>query len=215
MNIQQDFSNLKLLHFLRRAGQTKRYHTEVVIKEQNVGEHSFNVAWLTYLLTKGQPMSALLLHALAHDAAENATGDIPSPTKRALGIRPQVDAFEAALMAEVGLSLPPLDEHNAHLLKLADALDGVLYCLREYEMGNRTLRPVFCNFTHYVREQLKQYRDKFGDVFGVAAEYAETVALSIVAHAEGRYDGTHKQTLDRATMDELARTQPMHHLQEQ
>ena len=124
------------LDFVRRAAQTKRYHTEVVIKEQNVGEHSFNVAWLCYLLTNKRPMSALLLHALAHDAAEHATGDIPSPSKRALGIRPAVDAFEAQLMTAAGMELPPLDEHNAHILKLADALDGVLYCLREHHLGN-------------------------------------------------------------------------------
>src|SRR5574337_169888 len=135
-----------LLTFVRRAGQVRRYHTEVTIKDQSVGEHSFNVAWLCHLLTKQRPMSALLLHALAHDAAKPATGDIPAPTKRSLKIRDTVDALENEIMGKAGLDLPPLDDHNAHILKLADALDGVLWCLREWELGNRTIVPVFNNF---------------------------------------------------------------------
>lgn len=205
MITQQDASSLKLLHFVRRAAQVKRYHTEVTIKEQNVGEHSFHVAWLCYVLTKGQPMSALLLHALAHDAAEHATGDIPSPTKRALGIRADVDAFESALMNDAGLALPHLDDHNGHILKLADSLDGVLYCLREWELGNRTIRPVFCNYVQYIREQLAEYRRKFGDVFGVAAEYAESVALTILAHAETRWTNPGLGALDKEQIAHLAR----------
>lgn len=211
--ITQQETSLKLLHFLRRAGQTKRYHTEVTLKEQNVGEHSFNVAWLCYLLTHRAPMSALLLHALAHDAAEHATGDIPSPTKRALGIRANVDSFEAALMAEVGLDLPPLDEHNAHILKLADALDGVLYCLREYELGNRTIAPVFHNFVAYVREQLAAHRTKFGDVYGAGMEYAETVSLSILARAEAHWNNPSGLPFDQNL--KAAFKDDMHHIQEQ
>lgn len=196
---------LRTLNFLRRASQTKRYHTEVVLKEQNVGEHSFNVAWLCYLLTNGHPMSALLLHSLAHDAAEHATGDIPSPTKRALGIRSVVDTFEHTLMVDSGLVLPALDEHNMHILKLADALDGVLYCLREHNLGNRLIDVVFRNFASYVREQLTSYRSHYGDVFGAAAEYVETVALEILLHAEAQFKGgVGHHPLEREHVKEIA-----------
>lgn len=198
---------LNTLAFLRRAGQTKRYHTEVVLKEQNVGEHSFNVAWLCYLLTNKRPMSALLLHALAHDSAEHATGDIPAPTKRSLGIRPVVDNLENALMNEAGLELPPLDEHNAHILKVADALDGVLYCLREHHLGNQLINIVFKNFAAYVREQLYHYHEKYNDVFGAGAEYVETVALEILLHAEAQFKGgTGSHPLDREHMKNIAKS---------
>jgi 5'-deoxynucleotidase YfbR-like HD superfamily hydrolase len=181
---------LRTLEFVRRAAHVKRYHTEVVLKEQSVGEHTFNVIWLCYLLTKQHPTTALLMHAAAHDAAEHATGDIPSPTKRALGIRTQVDSFEAALMADAGLALPTLDDHSAHILKLADALDGVLYSLREHNLGNRLIDVVFRNYAMYVREELQSYRNRFGDVFGEGAEYVETTALEILLHAEGQFRST-------------------------
>lgn len=145
---------LKLLNFLRRAGQVKRYHTELVLKEQNVGEHSFNVAWLCYLMTDGKPSAALLLGALAHDAAEHITGDIPSPTKRALSIRHVVQGHEEQLMTGVGLALPSMTAEEDAILKLADALDGFLYCVREISLGNRTLTTVVENYTAYVRELL-------------------------------------------------------------
>jgi 5'-deoxynucleotidase YfbR-like HD superfamily hydrolase len=184
---QQAGGVLRTLDFVRRAAHVKRYHTEVVIKEQNVGEHTFNVIWLCYLLTRQHPTTALLMHAAAHDAAEHATGDIPSPTKRALGIRTQVATFEAALMAEAGLNLPTLDDHSAHILKLADALDGVLFSLREHNLGNRLINVVFRNYCAYVREELQSYRNKFGEVFGEGAEYVETVAMEILLHAEGQF----------------------------
>jgi 5'-deoxynucleotidase YfbR-like HD superfamily hydrolase len=145
-----------------------------------------------------------LVHAVAHDAAEHATGDIPSPTKRALGIRPQVDSFEAALMNSVGLELPPLDEHNAHILKLADALDGVLYCLNERMLGNRLIEVVFRNFCHYVREELKTYHEKYQEVFGAGAEYVESVALEILLYAEAQFKDPTKQPLDRQQMVDTA-----------
>lgn len=183
MNQQSEGEVLRLLKFVRRSGQVHRYHSEVVIKAQNVGEHSYGVAWICYMLTNQRPMSALLIHALAHDAAEHITGDIPSPTKRSLGIRTQVAAFESAIMKDVGLELPPLDDHNQHILDLADGLEGVLYCKRELDLGNSLILPVYHNFVSYVREELKSYRDKYGEAYGVGALFAENMALSILAHA--------------------------------
>lgn len=176
--------------FLQRAGLTRRYHAESVIKDQTVGTHSFNVAWLCCMLTNGAPGELLLLHALAHDAAEHVTGDIPAPTKRGLGIRNHVGQLEDRLLAANGLGervLGRLDTHSAHVLKLADALDGVLYVLHERQMGNLTLAPAFRNYTRYVRELIDEYRKQWGEVFGVAALYTESVAGTVLEYALTEY----------------------------
>jgi 5'-deoxynucleotidase YfbR-like HD superfamily hydrolase len=141
---------LSTLAFLRRSGQVRRYHTERTLVDQDVAQHSYCVAWLCYILTDGHPSRDLLLAALAHDAAEHALGDIPSPTKRMLGIRDRVDAHEAAAMRHHGVFMPDLSVEDDHILKMADALDGVLYCLHERQLGNTTLKQTFQNYCAYV-----------------------------------------------------------------
>jgi 5'-deoxynucleotidase len=150
-------TGMELLAFLRRSAQVRRFHTEHVIHHQNTGEHSYSVAWLCWYLCSmaGREVSAgLLLHALAHDAAEHALGDIPSPTKRALGIREEVDAIEAEAMAYNGLYLPKIENWEATVLKYADALEGLLYCSEEIQRGNRLIYAAYRNFRAYVMELL-------------------------------------------------------------
>lgn len=55
-------------------------------------------------------------------------------------------------MSNHGVRMPVLVPEDALTLKLADALDGVLHCLRERELGNVTIRQVFVNFVNYVSE---------------------------------------------------------------
>lgn len=145
---------MNTLAFLRRSGVVRRYHTEELLKPQDVAQHSYGVAWLCWWLCQGQVTMPLIMHALAHDAAEHGLGDIPSPTKRELGIKPQVDAAEACLMEANGLRLPALTTYEDLMLKMADALDGVLHCLHELELGNQTLYQVFLNFHQYGHELL-------------------------------------------------------------
>ncbi|MBU6232146.1 HD domain-containing protein [Patescibacteria group bacterium] len=147
--LPKDLDAMSTLAFLRRSGRVRRYHTEELLKPQDVAQHSYGVAWLCWWLTEGAASAPLVLHALAHDAAEHGLGDIPSPTKRELGIRQQVDAAEAHLMALHGIVLPDLSAFENKVLKLADALDGVLHCTHELELGNQTLYAVFLNFHRY------------------------------------------------------------------
>lgn len=145
------------LAFVRRGAETQRYHTERRIHEDTVGHHSFNVAWLTMFLAPGlepQDRAALLTAALAHDIPEHETGDIPAPTKRLIpGLKQAADAWEESLMAEVGLAgMAQLRPDLRRVLKLADSLDGMFYCVGELAMGNRRLSHVYWNFHSYVRE---------------------------------------------------------------
>lgn len=178
--LPSDRDAMSTLAFLRRSGRVRRYHTEELLKPQDVAQHSYGVAWLCWWLTEGAASAPLVLHALAHDAAEHGLGDIPSPTKRELGIRHQVDAAEARLMALHGVVLPDLSEFETKVLKLADALDGVLHCVHELELGNQTLYAVFLNFHRYGLELLPE-----GTVAG--AEGAESRALLLLNWAATRW----------------------------
>lgn len=122
---------------IMQFGQTARWHTEINLKRQDVAQHSFNVAWFCWLLMDGAPSIALIMAALAHDAGERKTGDMPSPTKIKLGIGALLDNMEADYLLTAGYDPKLLTAEESRVLKLADALDGAFFCLRELMLGNR------------------------------------------------------------------------------
>lgn len=147
------------LKFIRNGGETRRYHTWPVLRQQNVAEHSFNVAmicsWLARQETPGIG-AALLMAALTHDLAEHQMGDLPAPVKRALPdyaegtFREVWGGLENKMLIDQGLDWEQLlSDKEKHWLKLADAAEGCFYCIREREMGNRLIDEVYNNFIDY------------------------------------------------------------------
>lgn len=140
--------------FLLNGSRVKRYHAVDTIKEDLVGRHSHGVAMLAWAMTGGEASSNLLMRCLVHDLGEQNTGDMPSHTKRALGqeAMDKLDALEEEGLAENGLVffLTP-DEEN--IAKIADCLDGMLFCVRERRLGNKNMRVVFNRYWEYVRAQ--------------------------------------------------------------
>lgn len=140
---------------VRLGGEVKRYHALRTVSSQTVAEHSYGVAWWCALLTDMQPGQNLLLHALAHDVAEAKVGDIPSPVKRELGISGQMEDMEAAYMEECDLGLPDLTEEEVVILKLADCLDGVAFCLQEVAYGNVQMSSVASRYGDYMAKEFE------------------------------------------------------------
>lgn len=156
------------LDFIRAGGETERYHTQRTIQVDTVGHHSFNVAWLVVLLNGpgAACRGVLLMAALAHDLAEHKVGDIPAPSKRMLPDYPSTDSLLIgrsfrSVFGEIEMNL--LGEHGMHYetlltpaeirtLKMADGLDGMLFCVGETSLGNRRVGPMFANFRSYVDE---------------------------------------------------------------
>ena len=119
--------------------------------------------WLVWQLSAGNPSAALLMAALAHDAGERKTGDMPSPTKRALGVGELMDKMERAHVGPTGLFhsevWEPLSLIEQQILKLADNFEGAFFCLRELLLGNRlVLDPAWngaaLNYLVYIEELL-------------------------------------------------------------
>lgn len=156
------------IDFIERGGRVVRCHAVPVLQPQNVAAHSFGVAWWCYLLTDGMPSADLLMAALQHDLAEHVTGDIPSPTKHSLEISDKVHKLETTLLRKVGLTVVALDPESQRILKVADCLELMQYCVRERSMGNRS----------------KQLKEMYGNVrmyaINVASSEVESVAVETV-----------------------------------
>lgn len=158
----------------------KRFHTIPTVTENTVGQHSHGVAMLCVLLEGGKPSSALLMKALTHDLAEQYTGDVPSPAKRALGIRKEFGEVEEALLATVEFSIE-VTPREEQVLKLADCADGMLFCARERMYGNKSkmIKAAYKNYCTYVNAIMQdleagEFKDRVGRVFkGVARIWKE------------------------------------------
>lgn len=157
------------LEFMWNGGNTRRFHTMPTLTIDTVGHHSFNLLCILLFLREDLP-AHVLRAALKHDIAEHVVGDMPAPTKRALpnymGVRTPTghisersfrEAFgeHEAKVAEahgVNLEEDALSDAEKWLLKLADALDGMRFCIQERRMGNwhPKLVEAFSNFRSYV-----------------------------------------------------------------
>ncbi len=154
------------LDFLRMGGETKRYHAWPVIHEQNVAEHSCHVAMLCSWLAnmdKVRLRAALLMGALTHDWAEQKLGDLPAPSKRSLPpyevngtvvpFRQVWDDLEAKELGAYGMNWEAvLTKEEEQILKVADAADGCLYCIRERALGNKLISEVYYRFRQYLMD---------------------------------------------------------------
>lgn len=128
------------LEFCLNGSYVRRFHQHSVVLPDINARHSHGVAMLCYLLSPEDPSLNLIMAALTHDLAEYAVGDVPAPTKRALGIRDALSTIEGNQLETRGLRFEDkltVEEHRT--LKMADALDGMLYCVHELRLGNRTL----------------------------------------------------------------------------
>lgn len=150
----------ELVDFVYDGAAVKRYHTARTLEQQTVGAHSFGVAMMCYILTAGRPSAELLMGALSHDLAEHKVGDIPSPTKRATpGLAQALQRQEDAVLGAHGL-LWELNPTEARVLKLADYMDGMVYCCQEAELGNTSIAEVYYNFHSYAAELLNTPHEK-------------------------------------------------------
>lgn len=122
----------------RDAADVIRYHTKRVQRNQTIGQHSFNMMMLVQQVSP-DCRKEVLLAIMHHDLPELMTGDIPAPIKRMHDrLGPLMDEIEqdlAPLYKEFGLT--PEEEQ---LVKWADRMELVLWCIEEYKLGNSYTR---------------------------------------------------------------------------
>lgn len=148
-------SMLKQAQLARRAGNVQRYHTQMLLRSETVAQHTFNMLNLLHIVTHGIFSPQLMNAILVHDMGEYATGDIPSPGKRALN-KEAKDSFLAAEDAAMRAIHPgiaiDLTSYEHSVLKLCDNLDGLLKCTEERMMGNRIIQECAENYIAYLEQ---------------------------------------------------------------
>lgn len=141
------------LLLLTRASHVRRYHNKVKLVEDNVGRHSFMVAWLCWELTAGRPSADLLMAALAHDVPEAVVGDVSAPIKRRLP-SDVLDRLEASVLERcfLGNFDYAITREERKVLTLADKLEGFLHCCFETDvLGNRALAATRRRYDEYLK----------------------------------------------------------------
>lgn len=131
-------TNAERALFAITAGFVRRWHTSVMLFDENVAAHSWGVATLIAMLHP-HPSVWLLKAALFHDITEKKTGDITRWAKSEFPMlaRGMAEAEETVEM-EYGLfvGLPPEDKI---WLDAADLFHAWLFMYRDVMMGNRTM----------------------------------------------------------------------------
>lgn len=156
MKIEQREIVRAQLRAFTRAGQVVRFHTRPQLNPQNVGHHSYGVAWLCWILTEGAASANLLMAALSHDLPEFITGDLPSPTKAKIG-RGVVGELEGEVWRKAGMPVQgfPLSMEEKRVLHLADLMEGMMHCARERSLGNQLLGSCYARYQEAARDILK------------------------------------------------------------
>ena len=125
----------------RDAGAVKRYHAQRTLRTQTVADHTFGMLMLIKQVAPHLDKTALYAAILHHDLPELMTGDIPAPIKRAHpALGPLLEEIEQGL-APLYLPVDLLPE-DAALLKWADTMELVLWCLEEVRLGNSFVVPM-------------------------------------------------------------------------
>ncbi len=185
--------------YMARMKLIKRWSLMKSVSEENIAEHSAQVAQIAHALAViknqkfGGSLSAdrIATMALYHETSEVLTGDLPTPIKyynpeirkaykdiegianeRLLAMLPEElrEEYRALIVTDT-------DSYETMLVKAADKIAAYIKCLEELRSGNRE----FAKAEQSLREAVEAYYD----------------------HEEIRYFGTTFLDTFRKTLDEL------------
>lgn len=166
------------VEYVDAAGRVKRYHTED-IECQGVGAHSWGVAQICRAIYPGLSKE-LLCAALDHDLAEKRTGDTPYPTKVEFPIvREALAAAEDEIHEQYEINTV-LRRYENNILKAADGLELMFYCLHQMRMGNRNAEGPYLR----IQDSIRKNRDELDK--GLLSEPAGNIDV-LLRHLENQY----------------------------
>lgn len=155
----------------RRAGEVRRSHARRVLRHQSVAEHTFNgLMILDWLIRKNCRMQDYAVHIglyrafMEHDLPEYFTGDVPANAKSEVpGLREALHRAEDLWMSSVypdrstaehrlkQLSQADDKDYNV-LIKAADWLELMWYCVEERELGNTQIKGMWETIRQYTHD---------------------------------------------------------------
>lgn len=185
-------SSSKFFAYLGRLKWIKRWGLKRNVEEENVMEHSWQVATIAHALAVirnveyggAVDVGLVAITALYHDASEIITGDLPSPIKyHSLKIQQAYKEIEHEaeheLLALLPKKLQPHFEHLilhecvndeiAQLVKAADIISAYLKCQLEVKAGNAEFTTALVDIEAKIRQlslpEVQYFMQMFNDSY--------------------------------------------------
>ncbi len=185
----------KFFAYLSRMKNIKRWSLMHSVREENIMEHSHQVAVIAHVLALISnkiyggdiDVNKVVLTAQYHEVSEVITGDLPTPIKyfnpeiknaykdlekvasnKLLSMLPEnlKDEYEKLILIDT-------NSKEYKLVKLADRLSAYLKCLEELKLGNKE----FAKAKISIEQDLKNAKSKEVNYF--LKEFAPAYALTL------------------------------------
>jgi len=183
--------------FISRMKYINRWGLMRSTKEENVSEHSLDVAMIAHALAtiqnkrleKDIDANKVVLYAMYHDATEILTGDLPTPVKY---FNPAIRTAykEVELSASKGLlnmlpedfqevyepALIPKEEDSDiwKTIKAADKISAYIKCIEEEKSGNREFvkakQALQKEMDSMDRQDVRIFMDEFFEGYGLTLD---------------------------------------------
>lgn len=123
------------------SGNVVRFHNHVGIDKQKISEHQWGVALVAQFIDPNCSKD-LILACITHDAAEYYMGDIPANVKwDNPKVKTVFEEIETKWEKKNGVYFE-LSPNESVILKMADMLEGMHYCIKQVRRGHRdAIRP--------------------------------------------------------------------------
>ncbi|MBE7061200.1 MAG: 5'-deoxynucleotidase [Clostridiales bacterium] len=184
----------KFFAFLNRMKYIKRWSLMRSVREENIMEHSQQVAVIAHALAlinnkiygKSVDISKVVMLAQYHEVSEVITGDLPTPIKY---FNPEIKSAYKDLekhASERLINMLPTelkDEYNQYILpetdseeykivKCADRLSAYLKCVEEVKAGNSEFKKAKTSIGNELKNLKRQDVDYYLREFAPAFELA-------------------------------------------
>lgn len=180
----------KFFEFIARMGSMLRWSLMRNVKQEDLKQHSYDVAVTAHALTIIRNEKVLnpfrrrldpnlaATYALFHDTAEVFTGDIPTPIKQFGGgkVKAITEVLEQMAVEKMVSSLPEeLQENYRHvflipkdykdIIKAADQISALRKCREEIAAGNKEFLPAAARLEETLessnRPEVRYYLENF------------------------------------------------------
>lgn len=138
------------VHALREASHVTRCHTIPHHGTYTVGQHSFDMLTLLFLLYPGgAPSLALVKAVVYHDFAERWTGDVPAAAKLSDGnLAKRIDLTEQKVLRTIGAHVE-IEPEDRVWLNALDKLELYLWATDQIHLGNSNLQPLIADLREF------------------------------------------------------------------
>lgn len=94
----------------------------------------------------------LIMAALYHDVPESLIGDNPTPIKwKFPDLAKELEKVEKEVMKDMAIYIT-LERYEKVMLKIADMMELLWFCVEEERRGNRNFKEVFVRGTKYLQD---------------------------------------------------------------